>query len=558
MPALQFQAPIPIPVQGYRPDLSPRDVGPYALYQAQNWLVRDGVMQNRPGFSATLGAAFAQRPTGYVQYKHTDGATRVVMGTTVGWRNYNSGTNNWDDITGGALTGAAASQQVFRVFQKGTTSYLLGCNTSDTPKKWDGTAGTYSDIAGTPPKSVGMMVLADRVMLLNLKTGGFGATASPVAYDVSNSKDFDTGWGVAQFGLLADTPGPIVGGMEFGNLQGAIYKTDAIVMAVAQGAAAPFGFQWRVTNTAGPSAPNAIVPVIENLHAYLGNDGAVYLFDGINSKSIGYHVQKHVLSTADVFAFDRSFGFWDFERQELWFFYPEVGSIECNVALVVNLSTGTFESTAKSGALWPMRFSPTAIKPVAGAKLRIAASITWDGVSGGWQDQAKTWSQFDTQLRRTVLGDLTTGQNFTDQSYTGDGPPVNGIPEPVTGYFETGLSDLSSPGSSIAMRWKTVSDVDHFIQGGPGFGLIPDLTGLGPGTAGFTVQPLTMKVGYSDFGETRALSPGQTFADITTPQQYIFGARITARLISCRLEASMSGPIRWYGAEAGIAVRGSK
>lgn len=536
MPAHTFQAPLPIPVQGYRPDLSPRDIGALGLYQAQNWMVRDGIMQPRPGFSQGQGVAFSQRVEGFTQYIHTDGNTRVVLGTTVGWRQVNSATNNWDDITGNALTGSGINQQVFRVFHRAGISHLIGCNGKDTPKKWDGTAATYSDMAGTPPVSKAMLTLASRIILLNLVTGGAGATASPVGYDTSSQNDFDTGWGTVQFGLLNDTPGPVVGGMEFGNLQGAIYKRDAIVMAIAQASTSPFRFEWRVTNVAGPASPLSIVPLTENLHAYLGQDGAVYLFDGVNARSIGYHIQKHILATGDIFSFDRAWGAWDFERQELWFGYPETGSAEVNIVSVINLVTGTMEQGVQNGALWPQRFDLAAIKPVMGAKLRVTSSITWSGASGTWQDQTKTWAQFDTQLRRMVLADLTAGRVFNDQSF-GDGPSAT----PFASYFETGLSDLSGqqPGqytsSPVAFRWKIVKSIDNYF--------------------GQTIgsQNVTVKVGSSDFGEARVLSSGQTYDLSQVGWKYV-GARVSGRLLSYRLEATVSNQILWYGAEASVAL----
>lgn len=421
MPAQIFRAPLPIPIQGYRPDLPPRSVPPTALYQANNWLVRDGAMQARPGFSNKFAdnAVGAARPMGFVQYVHTDGIARVVNGTAAGWRKFNSGTSVWNDITGTPLTGTATSQQAFRVFHRAGTSHLIGCNGKDTPKKWDGTAGTYSDIAGTPPISKAMMTLFSRVILLNLVTAGAGATASPVGYDCSNINDFDTGWGSAQFGLLNDTPGAIVSGLEFGNLQGAVYKTDAIVMAIAQAALAPFRFEWRQTGIAGPGSALSVVPINDNLHAYLGNDGAVYSFDGVRTRSVGYHIQKHVLNTADMFALDRSYGLWDFERQELWIFYPENGSTDTNLGMVINMATGTMEPVVQTGALWPLRFDPAAIVPAMGAKLKIASSITWSNVVGPFSAQTKTYSQYDSQLRRTVIGDAG-GQCYTDIA-SGDG-----------------------------------------------------------------------------------------------------------------------------------------
>lgn len=70
-------------------------------------------------------------------------------------------------------------------------------------------------------------------------------------------------------------------------------------------------------------------------------------------------------------------------------------------------------------------------------------------------------------------------------------------------------------------------------------------------------QNVTIKVGSSDYGEDRVLSAGQTYDLSTIGWKYV-GVRQTGRLLSYRLEASANQPIVWYGAEAKVAVRGSR
>ena len=120
---------IPIPHRGLMPHLNQREIGPEGLYQSENWVLRDGVFQVRPG-STVFGNDINQRATGYIQYRHSDAALRTVKGTIAGWWKYAAGTDLFTDITGTALTATAVQQQVFRVFQKAGATWLLGINSA--------------------------------------------------------------------------------------------------------------------------------------------------------------------------------------------------------------------------------------------------------------------------------------------------------------------------------------------------------------------------------------------------------------------------------------------
>jgi hypothetical protein len=207
MPSILPAAGLPLPVQGVRPDIDPYDLDPTALRDAENWILRDGVFSIRPGYTeVALGNEPAGRILGFAEYIHNDGSRKLVAGTATGWYVHDVAGNEWDDITGTALTGGVSDFVVFRVFDKAGVKYLLGTNGANTMKKWNGTAATYSDVAGAPPRARCMAISNDRIVLFNLKSG---ATISGSAYDVSANKDFDAGWGVTLTGILADTPGEI-------------------------------------------------------------------------------------------------------------------------------------------------------------------------------------------------------------------------------------------------------------------------------------------------------------------------------------------------------------
>jgi hypothetical protein len=69
-------------------------------------------------------------------------------------------------LTGTWTTTTYTDFPVFRVFTKSGTSYLVVVNgTGATPKKWDGSAGSISDVGGSPGGARAMAILANRMIL---------------------------------------------------------------------------------------------------------------------------------------------------------------------------------------------------------------------------------------------------------------------------------------------------------------------------------------------------------------------------------------------------------
>jgi len=206
------------------------------LRKAENWVHQNDEFRVRDGLTA-FGDDIDQRPAGFFTYHDADGNYRIVMGTDLGWWSYDEATSTWTDISGTALTSAPIDAQIYRIFQKAGTTWLLGVNGVDPFNKWDGDPATnYSAVGGSPPVASAMMVLADRVILGNLRSG---ATQSPVAFAVSSRLDFDTGWATQLIGLLSNAR-DIVAMQELGEFVGAVHCEDSIWLAIAQGTSDPF------------------------------------------------------------------------------------------------------------------------------------------------------------------------------------------------------------------------------------------------------------------------------------------------------------------------------
>jgi hypothetical protein len=470
------------------------------LSDAENVLIRDGKFIVRPGVTA-YGDDINERPLGYIQYFNNAGTVITVMGTDLGWHKLDSATDTWTDITEALnpLTGGALDPHIFRIFQKAGATWLLGTNGADAPKKWDSVAATYVDMGGSPPRARCMEMTFERLILGNLLSGG---TISPVAVDVSAFQDFDSGWGATQTALLADTPGEIMSMNNLGLFQTAIYKKDAIYLAIAQGATDPFRFELKVAPVAGPASYRSVVPLPDGTQIYLAEDGDIKLFDGISVRSyLGRGAQDFITGSMNVSTIRRAFGFLDTERGEAVFMYPEQTETEASVGIVINLRTRAF---------WPLRWS--ALEFSAGIKLALDTGATIGELSGTIGGLAATIGEFASSTPRRFLGQIG-GQTYQD---TGDDDAGTAIPF----HAESGLFNLGS-----SLRRKTVHEVHYrFVQ-----------------TA--AAQNIDARLGYSDHGEARTLETAQTLA-LNTAGPYKSSHRRTARLVSQRLEGSASQPIQ--------------
>ncbi len=511
MATSQQSIPIPLPAGGVRADLLSDHLPPDALAASENWIFRDGAMRTRNGLAA-LAATVSQRPTGYIYYPHNDGSARLVKATTGKWFKYVSGA--WTDITGTALSGGPTDQQVFRVFDKGGVKYLLGTNGANTMKKWDGVAATYSDVGGTPPRARCMMIINDRILLGNLFSSFGSAVAGGSSYDISAYIDFDTGWGATLSGILADTPGEITAMVEMGGLRGAIYKTDAVYIVTASGGITPVSFELRQAGIEGPVAPLAVARLSDGLHVYLAQDGSLMQFDGVSTDTLGYPIQKYIAGSVDFTAIRRSFLVWDSERKELHVVYPETGSTDPNLDLIVSFP---------SLAIWPQRWAN--LRMTAGAKLKTILSTTIGELVGTIGSQTKTIGEFGTESRALLLGDVT-GQTYQESGSADAGASIPTL-------FETGLSDLGVPKS-----FKTLSEMDHLFDRTP------------------AEQLVLVKSAGSDYGEARALDASWQILDLSQPGPYVTGHRRTSRRHGMRLEAHVTQPVVWHGATASLALRG--
>lgn len=509
--------PIPIPVHslGVVPDADIEAMPLGALVAAENWIYEDGELHVRQGFTA-FGNDINQRPTNLIQYLHNDGTLRTVQATTVGWWKYASGT--WTDISGTALTGSPAEPTVFRVFQKGGATHLLGTNGADTMKKWDGNAATYSNVGGSPARCRTMMVVFDRFIIGHLLSGG---TISGLAVDVSAFQDFDAGWGSVLTAIVgAETEGNIVAMRELGALTGAIYKEDAIVDAIGQDGAAPFRFVTSKTRIDGPASALAVTGPREGFHLIFTKNGAIMSWDGVSygplGGSEGRKFQTHIVKTCNLGSIGRSFSVYDSDKNHAWFFYPEKGTSDPKIGIVINLN---------NLSMWPFRLG---FAVSAAGKITTSTGLTIGDLTGQIGGITQTLGELGTAnaLQRIVVGEVG-GQAAENVGTTDLGTAI-----PIS--YQTGRYSLGR-----GHRYKTVKKIQHRFNKTP------------------LTQNISVQIGVSDHGGTEVLSDAKT-VDIGQTGPYNTGHRHTGKFLSMRLSGSATQPVIYRGSYVDAVERGER
>ena len=520
MPLNLQQAPIPLPQAGVHVEKDPAALSPYELADAFNWIYRDGVMRVRDGV-ATVGTAQAGRPNGFIGF--VDGATGnpyLLMATTSDIFRFDDASQDWSAGLSASLTADATHHTIFRAFELGSasgpTTTIYMCNGKDTNKKW-APGGALAAQGGNVPISRAMMVLNDRMLVGNLQDRtGYTGEWGPAVVATSDPLDPDNGWNTAQITQLLDTQGAIVAMQEMGNLQGAIYKTDAIYMATAEGTTAPFAFDLKRAGIAGPLSPRSVVAAADGLHYFIANDGAVYVFDGIEPKSLGRHVQRYVLNTWDSNVAYKAHGVYDNENREVVFFYPGLEASEPGRAIRISIETG---------AMWPMTWST--LRFTAAVKTFLPGGTTLGQVG------ATTIGSLNLTLGEyQALGQAFLYGEFGGRAHREHGNDDAGNTIPFS--LLTGYTDLGAP-----LLFKSLRYIDHEFQ------------------RASDAQEVDVTVFRTNYGEDAEYDIARSL-DVSEGGPYRTFHRFPARRYGMKLSGEGTQEVEWQGSTAVYANQGGR
>jgi hypothetical protein len=476
-----------------------------------NWLLRDGKIVTRPGITVFANDPGTLIPLRVIAYTDHNNTNRLVHSTTQRWYAYNTGgTNQWDDISDGALLWNAATTQVeFRVFNSGGTAYLLGVNRLNTPRAWNSNpASDFTEFGGSAPVAGAIAVCADRVLL-----GDLGVAGGGTQIDVSAFQDHTSGWGAVQTTTLVDTPGRIVAMLELGATQTAVYKTDAIYLASGTTGLAPIRFDLHSAYTPSPASKASIIPLSQTLYAIFTWDGELYLFDGAtltqhpSSDRVRLLFNKTAAQTESK-GNRTAHGYYNPLTNELRWYYTQTALAGQGPrdAIVVNLS---------NGSVWKLNYS----------KSVLTFRTSHFGVV----------VDSSTVRNRTLLGEIS-GQFYTEE---GDDDAGTGI----EARLETGLSDLGDP-----TRLKSIEESEHYFAN-------PTSTQTP------TAQLLTSVAGKDpDITPVSAITLTPTSeGPYRTSHRDAAGERIAAQFVGLRIQDNdLSAPLEYRGSSVLAIPRGSR
>jgi len=312
-----------------------------AFFDASNVITRDGVLEVRPGYVNRIAAGgVAQHVNGAIRYIKEDGVTyETVIATRFGmFRLDETGTPAWSDLTPATdpLTAGEYQHTRFAVFPQNDRHRLILVNDTDLPKVWDGIASTYSLLGGNPPIGRDITVAANRVIIANTYTGG---RRNPYRLQVSNVNDATT-WDASLIVDLADEPSEIIAIEALNRTSFAVYKRDSQWIAVAQAGAFPFRVEM-VDEKPGPFGPGCVVKR-SGAHTYIGHDGNVYRFNGIQAERIGDAIQRDVVDGWSYGSMYRTNGVYFSDRHQMWWFYPKLDDTHPRRVLVRDVCTNAF------------------------------------------------------------------------------------------------------------------------------------------------------------------------------------------------------------------------
>lgn len=332
---------------GVREDVSPAFIEDGYLLSSANWLSRQGRGRPRPGQGNLTTVTDTGRIIG-IHFRGTkDQAANLIFNTLAHQYSYDG--TSISDATNPAWVASSSDELVRGVsFTQGGQLYLLEVNDSNALMEWTGT-GTFTSTSGSPPQARDIMVLGNRVVLMNISGGTY-----PTRVQWSGFKD-RTVWSSIAFADLSESPGAVVGGAPFSPNSGAIYKDDSIYLATVQAAVEPFQFQF-VSMVPGPLSAAALVNVL-GVHYWLAQDFSIYKFDGAEPKLVSSGLAKTISDNINYSDKGTCHGFphvtQDF--REVWFFYPNrtdgFNAISCNI-ITGAINHHTFANTITASSSW--------------------------------------------------------------------------------------------------------------------------------------------------------------------------------------------------------------
>jgi len=469
------------------------------------------------------GFVLGERPNAVFTFQVDEDSTQGVASTKSSLYAIQSD-YSWDSIGDWPTTITSDNvQPVFKTFA-GTVGgasqdrYMIGVNDESEGIYWNGT-GTVNTLTmhggGVGPTNMickSLVTIFRRVIYLGVLDGEDDDGNTGLYTDTFSIDEWDRA--TTKFRLV-DTPGFIVTGLEMGNMQAAIYKTDSIYVAIGQVLEPPFRFELRAANVEGPCSAGSVVAINDGLHAYLTKSADVVLFDGVRPRSVGSHVQAYLKKRIDFEKIDQSYLVYDDENKRLFIVYVPYNDTSPKEAVILDMTT-------QQATLWPQVF-PAGL--CAGGDIIIDLSKTIDQLGDVPIDDLRgVIDSYGSTRKELVFLDPLGRVTFFSGHKDLDGP--------IYHSFETGMYDMGSITS-----YKTVHEIDHLFLAATG-------------------EEIGVELLVSLSGHERESSGVQTLQVYRNGKPLLTGHRTTGRLFSLRMSGNYRQGVEWAGSEASVTERG--
>jgi hypothetical protein len=223
-------------------------------------------------------------------------------------------------------------------------------------------------------------------------------------FTAPSSWDYSDPTKLAGLQELSSTPGYIIDALKLRDYM-IIYKDDAIINMAYTGGVYVFAFR-DISSIFGLLSKNSVVEFFGK-HFAVSNDDII-VHDGMNIESVlTDKLKREIFNNIDTTYYANSFVVPNYNKDEIWFCYPESGYSSCTKAAIWNYKTSA----------WSFRSLPS-VNFISNG-IAVVGDSTWDADSDTWDSDSTEWdSRSYNPTVRKLLGTTTTNVAEYDSGYT--------------------------------------------------------------------------------------------------------------------------------------------
>lgn len=278
------------------------------------------------------------------------------------------------------------------------------------PVRWNGTTAQVEEMTALAFTCKTLVVFANMMIFMNLVQAGVSKPTDMINSNPGEPQNVTSG--LSEQFKVHSAVDEIQVGVKLGDLL-AVYSKHPGPITLVQFVGDPLVFAFRnVVLDKGIVGPRAVAR-FPNYHQYVSADGQ-YLFDGASVKRQNMHVWREILRQQDPVRIAQVYAHFDEENGDLVWSVPsttDTGAGTAGAAPGRALGEHYLEEMAPQGysAAIPTPHSlRTWIFTAAGYYAR-AAGITWDQLTGQWQNYNFRWNDrfFSASFPLNLVGGAT-------------------------------------------------------------------------------------------------------------------------------------------------------